>query len=45
MFRCTGYATDAPDKPLTPFSFERRDVGPTDVKIDIDYCGVCGSKP
>jgi uncharacterized zinc-type alcohol dehydrogenase-like protein len=43
MFACTGYATESADQPLGPFNFERRDVGPTDVKIDIAYCGVCHS--
>ncbi len=28
---------------LKPFEFDRRDVGPHDVKIGIDYCGVCHS--
>ncbi|HEY0291404.1 MAG TPA: NAD(P)-dependent alcohol dehydrogenase [Hansschlegelia sp.] len=43
MFACIGYATESADKPLVPYSFERRDVGPKDVKIDIAYCGVCHS--
>ncbi len=43
MFACTGYAADAADKPLQPFDFSRRDVGPADVKIEIAYCGVCHS--
>lgn len=43
MFTCTGYAANAPHEPLKPFSFERRDLGPKDVKIDIAYCGVCHS--
>lgn len=28
---------------LAPFSFERREVGPDDVQIDILFCGVCHS--
>ena len=28
---------------LKPFDFDRREVGPKDVKIEIDYCGVCHS--
>lgn len=28
---------------MTPITFERREVGPHDVKIDIMYCGVCHS--
>jgi len=43
MFACTGYAATAPHEPLKPFSFERRDLGPKDVRIDIAYCGVCHS--
>ncbi|RYB02327.1 NAD(P)-dependent alcohol dehydrogenase [Lichenibacterium ramalinae] len=43
MFTCVGYATEAADQPLRPFSFERRDPGPRDVRIDIQYCGVCHS--
>jgi alcohol dehydrogenase (NADP+) len=36
-----GYATPGPTAPLAPFKFERRKVGPKDVKINILYCGVC----
>jgi uncharacterized zinc-type alcohol dehydrogenase-like protein len=43
MFACTGYAAEAPDAPLKPFSFERREPGAGDVRIDILYCGVCHS--
>lgn len=43
MFTCTGYAAEAATAPLAPFTFERRDPGPTDVRIDILYCGVCHS--
>ena len=39
MFRCTGYAAEAADKPLAPFTFERRDPGPTDVAIDSGPAG------
>lgn len=37
------FAATAADKPLTPYSFDRRDPGPDDVLIDIKYCGVCHS--
>ena len=37
------YATHAADQPLKPFSFERRDPTPTDVQIEILFCGVCHS--
>ncbi|WP_294645409.1 NAD(P)-dependent alcohol dehydrogenase [uncultured Aureimonas sp.] len=43
MFRCEGFATDSADKPLSHTTFERRDVGERDVKIDILFCGVCHS--
>ena len=38
-----GFAAQSADAPLAPFSFERRDPGPKDVAIDIQYCGVCHS--
>ncbi len=37
------YAAANATSPLAPWSFERRDVGPTDVAINIAYCGVCHS--
>ena len=43
MFSCTGYAAQEASAPLAPFSFSRRDTGPTDVRIEIQYCGVCHS--
>ncbi|MBM6592464.1 NAD(P)-dependent alcohol dehydrogenase [Microvirga pudoricolor] len=43
MFICTGYAAQEATTPLAPFSFERRDPGPRDVQIEIQYCGVCHS--
>ncbi|MGN6278366.1 MAG: NAD(P)-dependent alcohol dehydrogenase [Sphingomonas sp.] len=39
----SGYAAQSADTRLAPFSFERRDVGPNDVAIDILFCGVCHS--
>lgn len=38
-----GYAAQGPNSPLTPLAFDRRPVGPEDVRIDIKYCGVCHS--
>ncbi len=35
------YAAPSATDPLAPFSLTRRDVGPHDVLIDIEYCGVC----
>ncbi|MBC8085222.1 MAG: NAD(P)-dependent alcohol dehydrogenase [Hymenobacter sp.] len=43
MIASKGYAAPAAHNPLTPFEFERRDVGPHDVRIDILFCGVCHS--
>ena len=43
MIDAKGYAAPAANKPLVPFSFERRDVGPHDVRIAILFCGVCHS--
>lgn len=37
------FVATASDKPLTPYSFERRDPGPDDVAIQIKYAGVCHS--
>lgn len=38
-----GYAAKEVGADLAPFDFERREVGPHDVAIDILYCGVCHS--
>ena len=38
-----GYAAYSSNEPMAPFSFERRDLRPEDVQIDILYCGVCHS--
>jgi alcohol dehydrogenase (NADP+) len=38
-----GYAAHAPEAELVPYRFERRDLRPDDVAIDILYCGVCHS--
>ncbi|SFK01356.1 NAD(P)-dependent alcohol dehydrogenase [Methylocapsa palsarum] len=43
MFVCTGYAAKTSQSPVAPFTFERRDPGPSDVRIEILYCGVCHS--
>lgn len=43
MIAVEGYAAQNAKTPLAPFSFERREVGPKDILIDIDYCGVCHS--
>ncbi len=38
-----GYAAPSAKAPLSPFRFERREPGPHDVQIEIQYCGVCHS--
>lgn len=38
-----GYAATDASKPLTPFTFERREPDADDVVIAIQYCGVCHS--
>jgi uncharacterized zinc-type alcohol dehydrogenase-like protein len=43
MITTKAYATQSPDTDLTPWTFERRDVGPHDVQIEIAFCGVCHS--
>jgi uncharacterized zinc-type alcohol dehydrogenase-like protein len=43
MSTANAYAAFDKSAPLAPFSFERRDPGPTDVRIDIDFCGICHS--
>ncbi|MBC8153575.1 MAG: NAD(P)-dependent alcohol dehydrogenase [Bacteroidetes bacterium] len=43
MTTVKGYAAEKVGADLVPFSFDRRDVGPHDVAIDILYCGVCHS--
>jgi alcohol dehydrogenase (NADP+) len=43
MLPTKGYAAQAAEEPLKPFSFERREPNATDVQIDILFCGVCHS--
>ncbi|MGV3503801.1 MAG: NAD(P)-dependent alcohol dehydrogenase [Adhaeribacter sp.] len=43
MIPARAYAAQNATSPLGPFSFERRNPGPHDVKIEILYCGVCHS--
>jgi uncharacterized zinc-type alcohol dehydrogenase-like protein len=38
-----GYAAQSKTSPLAPFHFDRRDPGPNDVSISIDFCGICHS--
>ncbi len=41
MLPTKAYAALSATSPIAPFSFERRDPGPTDVLIKISHCGVC----
>jgi alcohol dehydrogenase (NADP+) len=43
MNNTNSYAVQSATDALAPFSFQRRDVQPHDVQIDILYCGVCHS--
>lgn len=43
MIQTKGYAAQDAQTDLAPWQFERRDVGPHDVLIDILFCGVCHS--
>ena len=38
-----GLAALSKNAPLTPFTFTRRELGPSDVAIDIKYAGICHS--
>ena len=41
--KTAAYAATAADKPLAPFTLDRREPGPRDVAIDILFCGLCHS--
>jgi len=43
MYPAKAYAAQSATAPLAPFSFERRDPGPLDVQIEVQFCGVCHS--
>ena len=43
MTMTIGYAAQDSRSPLAPYRFQRREIGPEDVQIDILYCGVCHS--
>ena len=43
MLASKGYAALSPTMPLAPHDFERRNPGPTEIAIEILYCGVCHS--
>jgi uncharacterized zinc-type alcohol dehydrogenase-like protein len=39
----SAYAAQSPESPLAPFTLDRRTPGPSDVQIEILFCGVCHS--
>ena len=43
MIQAKGYAAQSATEPLAPYTFERRDLRPHDVQLEILYCGVCHS--
>ena len=43
MLATKGYAALSASTPLAPHEFERRNPGPTEIAIEILYCGVCHS--
>ena len=43
MTQASAYAAQSATTPLAPAHIERREPGPTDVRIDIAFCGVCHS--
>ncbi|HYD96008.1 MAG TPA: NAD(P)-dependent alcohol dehydrogenase [Noviherbaspirillum sp.] len=43
MLSSTGYGATSATEPLSKLNFQRRDLQPDDVQIDILFCGVCHS--
>lgn len=43
MIASHGWAAQSAVTPLAPFSFSRRDLKEQDVRVDIQFCGVCHS--
>ncbi|HTC21009.1 MAG TPA: NAD(P)-dependent alcohol dehydrogenase, partial [bacterium] len=41
MLATKAYAAQSAASPVEPFSIERREPGPHEVLIAIDYCGIC----
>jgi uncharacterized zinc-type alcohol dehydrogenase-like protein len=39
--KTNGYAALRCDAPLAPFDFERRELRPNDVAMEVLYCGIC----
>lgn len=43
MIKSIGYAATSSTSPLAPWHFERRDPQPSDIELEILFCGVCHS--
>jgi uncharacterized zinc-type alcohol dehydrogenase-like protein len=43
MIASKGYAAKSAKAKIEPFNFERRDPGPNDIVVAIEYCGICHS--
>lgn len=43
MFEVKAFGATAADSPIVPLTIPRRDLLGNDVKIDIEYCGICHS--
>ncbi len=43
MLDCIGFAASEASAPLARHTFQRREPGPTDIEIEIEWCGVCHS--
>ena len=43
MTKSFGYAAQTQSAPLAPYNFDRREPGPMDVVVAIEYCGICHS--
>jgi uncharacterized zinc-type alcohol dehydrogenase-like protein len=43
MFQANAFGVTSATSPLAPLKIQRRDPGERDVKIDVQYCGVCHS--
>lgn len=41
--KSAAYAAQSATSPLAPFTIDRREPGPTDVAMEIIFCGVCHS--
>jgi len=43
MSHAHAYGAPSPTEPLVPLQIDRREVGPSDVLLDIRFCGICHS--